>query len=669
MIEVQLPDGKTIEIDTDDPTAAASAAKKYLDGQYKQPDKYKAAAIEEDKKLNIRGQGVDPGYARRIMQGATFNAADEILAGLSTPFEMIKRGTWNPAEGYNYAKAREDLILDKARENTGALGTALEIGGGALSGSGLANAGMTAARALGSNPGLLARSLASAADAGLYGGLAGAMEGNGLAERASNAVTGGAMGAAIGGAAPTAISILGGMASPVISNIRARTNPEAFAKSQVARGVFESGKTPQQIADEVALAAQQGQGVYTMADAMGNPGQRLLSTVTRAPGIGRTNAVDFLDARQAGQGRRVTAALAEGFDAPVTANMARTALTTARNDAADVAYDALRSNAMPVNISNVVAKIDETLSPGITGIARPASSIADDSIEGALRKFRSSLTDGRSQQVDFQSLMRTRSELSDIISKAVRAGENNKARMLGQTLRELDKSMESASSGFRSANQAYAQGSRAIEAVDQGSLAAKRGRTEDILATYPKMTPPQQVGFRVGYADPLIEGAQGAAIGANKARPLINDAFQAEAAVIAPNNPVMQQRIGRENTMFETRAAAMGGSKTADNLADERAMGFDPSLVGHVLTGNWTGAIKSALASGGNAMTGNTPAVREEVAKILLQRGQTVSPKNMQAMLDEAVKRIEQVNAVARQLGRGAMAGLAVTPSATGTRR
>ena len=42
-----------------------------------------------------------------------------------------------------------------------------------------------------------------------------------------------------------------------------------------------------------------------MADAMGNAGQRMLSTVARAPGEGRTAVVQALDARQGDQGRRL----------------------------------------------------------------------------------------------------------------------------------------------------------------------------------------------------------------------------------------------------------------------------------------------------------------------------------------------------------------------------
>ena len=48
----------------------------------------------------------------------------------------------------------------------------------------------------------------------------------------------------------------------------------------------------------------------------------------------------------------------------------------------------------------------------------------------------------------------------------------------------------------------------------------------------------------------------------------------------------MQRPLGREMRMFETRNTALGGSKTADNLADADALAAEPSVVGHVLADN-----------------------------------------------------------------------------------
>jgi hypothetical protein len=99
--------------------------------------------------------------------------------------------------------------------------------------------------------------------------------------------------------------------------------PEELREAQIARALSEGKITPAQIEAELARAADEGQGVYTVADAMGNSGQRMLSTVTRSPGQARTDVVAALDSRQGDQGRRLSGALREGFDAPQTAEQTR----------------------------------------------------------------------------------------------------------------------------------------------------------------------------------------------------------------------------------------------------------------------------------------------------------------------------------------------------------
>ena len=633
-------------------TQLASTPQEAPKPEVPKPDKYQQAAIDERKGLPA---GTDAGLTRRLVHGATLGADNTIMAAAMTPLEMFKRGTFSPVEGYNYAKAREDLALGEARKNTGALGTGAEILGGVTSGAGLAQGGLTAARFLAPEAGLLARSGASAADAAGLGAFSGAMEGNGLAERGMNALKGFGIGGLLGGATPGALSLAGAAASPVISNIRARLNPTGFAQSQVARGVSESGMTPAQIADEIRTAANEGQGMFTAADAMGNAGQRMLSSTARAPGQARTDVVNFLDNRQAGQGRRISGALAEGFDSPQTAAQTEARLTAQRGADADAAYSAVRAGAGRTDVVPAINQIDRTIGTG------PGQTLqaANDSVEGALRPFRERLS--RVNPDDFEAVQRIRFDMADAAQNARQSGYGNRAREIGNAVRELDAAMEQASSGYRQANRNFAQASRDIEAVGLGRQAATRGRTEDIIPEFQAQSPAGQGAYRAGYVDPLIQQAQGAAFGVNKARPLINDAFAAEANAMAPGNALMQRRIGRENTMFQTRNAATGNSKTAENLADDAAMGVDPTLIGQVLTGNFSGALRSIIASGSNALSGNTPAVRQAVADILMTRGGNVNAAQFQRMIDQTVQRIQMMQRMARSMGRGAAGGLAVT--------
>lgn len=633
----------------------------------KQEDPYMKRAREEYAADKARGIPVEQGATRRALQGMTLGTADEILAAMTTPLEMIKRGTFNPVEGYRSAKAAEDVSLEEARKNSGVLGDIAEIGGGVMTGVGLGGAGLTAARALPATAGILPRMGASAADAAALGGISGFAEGSGLSDRLSGGLQGAALGGLIGGVAPAAISLGQQALNPIISNIRARLNPEAFARNQVARSVIESGQTPAGLADAVRQASDEGQGMFTLADAMGNAGQRMLATTARSPGLARTQVVDFLESRQAGQGRRIANILAEGFDSPQTAAQTEARLTAERTAAADRNYGLARQEAGSVDVTPAISEIDATLQPGVTRLLSPQTNIADDSVEGVLRRARSMLTDDRSQVSRFEEAFRVKMELDNLIDRA----SPTQQRVLIPVRNALDRQLEAASEPYAAARNQFRQQSQNIEAVGAGRTAATRGRSEDVIPEFRGLRSDQQAAYRSGYVDPLIEQAQGAAFGVNKARPLTSDAFMYESAAIAPmrTQPRMIRQVGRENTMFQTRNAATGNSKTVENLNDDAAMGIDPSMIGQILGGNFGGALRSAMSALSNGWNGNTAGVREEVARILLQRGQNMNPASIQRLLDETMRRIETVANIARQLGRGASGGLAVAPSATGARR
>ena len=57
------------------------------------------------------------------------DSGSRLASALTAPIEAYRHGT-GVLEGYRYAKAREDQLLDEARRNTGGLGTGAEILGG-----------------------------------------------------------------------------------------------------------------------------------------------------------------------------------------------------------------------------------------------------------------------------------------------------------------------------------------------------------------------------------------------------------------------------------------------------------------------------------------------------------------------------------------------------------
>jgi hypothetical protein len=678
--ELTGPDGGTYHVDAPDEGAALKAFGAFSGGKNAAPapDKYQQAAIDEQAKLKTAGADEGAGFTRRLAHGATLGADSTIMAGLTTPLEMVKHGTFSPKEGYNYAKAREDQIMGDARKNTGMLGDATEMLGGAVTGGGLAKAGVTATRFVAPEAGLAARSLASAADAGGIGAVSGFNEGNGIGERLTNAAKGLGTGVAIGGALPVAGAIASGVTAPIFANIKARVNPEGYANSQVARAVSESGQTPQQLGRAVEDANNAGQPM-TLADALGNPGQRMLSTVTRAPGEGRTQAVRFLNERQAGQGERVADILDEGLGTGNTARQTTDQLTArARTESAPLYREAL--DKQPVWNNRMQQFFDDpATAQGLKeGVAvQRLESLATgrkfDPNDYAITNFNEAGDPMISGVPNMRTINLIKKGWDQMLEKyrdptTGRLALDEKGRALDQVRRAFLQEVDGLNPAYGKARAAYAGPAQVREAVGVGGDAASRGRAADNIARFNALTDQSQQGFRAGYADKRIgkiESTPG--VGSNKVQPLTSQKAQQELEALSlhqgPTQPgqaaPMQQRLNREQTMFETRAQALGNSKTTENLADDAAMAVDPHLIGNIISGNWHGAMRNVLNAGHTALTGNTPAVREAVGRMLLDRG--VNPANLQAAIGQTVARIRFVQNLSRNVGRGAAGALAVS--------
>ncbi|WP_449411391.1 hypothetical protein [Methylobacterium komagatae] len=603
-------------------------------------DAEKAAGLPQD------------GVGRRFLQGASFNTADELLAAGMTIPNMIKHRTLDPREGYAYAKAKEDMRLEDARKESPILGGLGEALGGTVSGGALSKIGATAIPAATSwLGGVAGTAVGGAVDGAALGALSGFMDGED-GHRLEEAKNGALVGAGFGAGVPLALAAAKPVVAPIASNIAARVNPQGYAERQVGRALERSGQTADQVGNRIAQAAVEGQGEYRLLDALDYPGARLGAVVAKNPGEGRTQLREFLNDRQQGQSYRLSNALAEGLDAPETAQAASNRMTAARRQMDDEAFGAVRADANPVDVTPAVETIDATLRPGVTGELGLQNGIAYDSVEGALARARALLTDGRSQSVDFEVVQRARGDIADAVEKARRAGEGNKARLLRGVRDALDQQMEAASPGFRDAMGRSRAAANEVDAIETGRNAAQRGRSEDKIGAFEAMTPGEQAAFRAGYADPLIAKVQAAPEGANKARPFTSQAMQTELPAFAAEGrgDQLMRQIQRENEMFTNRNEALGSSKTAENLADNADTGLDAGLVMKLLGGSFVGATRDALMRGAAALNGNTEAVRREMARLLME-----GDRNRAVTM---LVRLGQQNTRRSDIGQGVFRGL-----------
>lgn len=580
-------------------------------------------------------------FVDEMLFGLPGKAAAGMNALVRAPFTDKTIG-----EEYDSLRSQYKAGREKYAEENPVANTAASIGGAVYGGAATGNLALKGAQAVA--PGLVSRLGGSfagkiAGDAALGAGQGAATAYGHDEDMGTGALVGGAAGAvarpvmALGG---SALNSVGGMLG-LGNNSRART--------ALAEALARSGKSADDVVDDLTRAAADGQDVYTVADSLGNSGQRMLSGVVRSPGDERAAVVEALQRRQAGQGRRLQMALEEGFGNPQTQAQTEAALTALRSADADVNYGAARQAAGTVDPTAAIAKADDFLSPGGAGI--PTSPLPDDSVESTVRRARGMLTDGQNIVSDFDTAFRTKVELDSMIERA----NPTVQRQLIPIRNELDKALETASQPYAQARNTFRQHSQDIEAANIGRQAAKAGRVEDNLDTFAKLTrPEQQASFRAGYVDPQIAQIQNAAGPmTNRARPLVTDATMAEFPAFAQPGkaPQLMDRINREQRMFETSAQALGGSRTADNLADiVDVQSFDPSMLGALATGNFKGAALQALTRSIQGVQGRNSQTRDLIAKALM----TSSPQSARTVLDNAVKQgqisTEVRNAVVRAL-------------------
>ncbi|MFI3905660.1 hypothetical protein [Ochrobactrum sp. S1502_03] len=576
----------------------------------------------------------------------TFGFSDEIAAGLGTGFGMLG--------DYDQELARQRGIDASDSENRFGYRLGGQLAGGVTSGVGLAKNGLSlGANAINNGAGLGKVALASGIEGAGLGGLHGFGSGEGVEGRIGSGTVGAIGGGIIGAAAPVAIAGASGFAKPYIAQVGAMFNPDKYASRAIGEGLRRSGNTADDIAAMITGARADGQGMFTVADAMGNSGQRMLSTAARNPNGMRQVIAETLDARQAGQGRRIANALSEGFDAADTAAQRAARLTAERSTQAAQNYGAARAGSGAVDPTAAINAADDFLTPGASKVFNPGNNIADDSIEAAVRRARGYLTDGNSVLTDFNAAFRAKMELDSMIEGAKPAVQSQ----LIPIRNALDGALEKASPYYANARNTFRQQSKAIDAIETGRTAATRGRYEDTIPTFNAMSPEEQAAFRAGYSDPLIAQTQGAAIGVNKARPLINDATNAEfPAFAAPGKSAqLQNRIARENTMFETRNAALGGSKTADNLADAADMGrYDTGILSTLAQGRPFAAAAQGVASLLNAGRGQPQSVTERIAKAMMETDPDIARTLLEGstwQLTKSEAYIALVNAISGNMG------------------
>jgi len=578
-----------------------------------------------------------PVAARGAIDMATFGTADELAALMASTGGMVPDLTFNNA----LSQARAQIASDV--ENYPGARIAGQVVGGLATGLALGGPLDDMIRAFlprltGSAP--AARIGRGAVAGGIEGTAYGLGSGEGVAGRLAEGVEGGVMGAAAGGLVPGAIEAANLAVLRPIGGALGVGN-ERRASNALLRTLEDAGATPDEIATSLRQAAGEGQTPFTIADVLGLPGRRTLAGTTTLPGPARVLAESVLEPRQVSQTERLAQFVNEALQSGNTRAQAEAAARVTRGAGADINYGSARASAQPVDVRGVIGMIDERIGP------MADTTIQGEGLDAVLDRFRRRMvgtvtTDGEdlpAQLSDLSRLGRLYSEMNDAADAASLAGRSFEARQIRDVRRSLGEALEQASPDWRAANAEFAAASRVVDAPLAGESSAVRTvRSADVADRFadierqinaiPGLTDAQRSqfieearqGFRIGYANRDLTNIEAAGDARNMAKALfLSDRQRANYGLLATDPELFFRRVGREDVMSQTRGAALGGSQTSANLADQAMVeGGDIDLIANLATGR-VGAAGGQIAGRVlQAARGGNEETREMIARALL---------------------------------------------------
>lgn len=497
-----------------------------------------------------------------------------------------------------------------------------------------------------------------------FGAAAGAGEGVDATDRASRALVGGGLGAAIGGVAPAAIEGVtrgvGLVASQPANLIRGAVNPQGSAERAVGRAYREAVDTDplavQRLSQNELAASQAAGGPATVLDTLGGEGRNLARSSANLSGGARDTLNRTLDERFETQAQRFTTWLNNTFHYP-------------NAEAQQRAIDQVERTVNRANYRQAYQVGDRPLwspeleqlagSDVVQGAARRAvSTVKDRAISDGYGGFNSALTvtqDGRllmqrgaggpPTYPNLQFWDQVRREVSNEASKAQRSGAAEDAARLGNLSRQMNAALDNLVPEYSVARQGAARFFGAENALEAGQVFVTQNfnnaQTRQALA---RMSPNERQLFQDGFVSRYVEMVNGVSDRADIVRRIYNSPAAREKIEIALGRQratELEAMIRVETIMQQGLRAVQGNSTTAMQIAGLGMagagaggfLGFDPT----------TSGLATALATAGKR--GIDARVAQRVAELLTSNDPTVLNRGVR-MLANNHRLMEALRAV-----------------------
>lgn len=579
------------------------------------------------------------------LQGLTFGFGDELAGGVAGALEFLRGG--DPASAYRGVRDQVRGTADQYQQD-------FPIGGPVTQGA----AGMALTPFLSS--GKAVGTVNQMLQAGRSGAITGAVSGAGdstaetplgvLADSATSAVVGGALGPATTGAA----KVLGAVGNQVGQRVN-RFAPR-YAQEKVAEALARDAANPEAVVAKTARRMQRLGSEATVADAGGQNTRQLLDTVATLPGKTKQAVEQVIHNRQATRADRLME------------NANRILSVNGRNftDTVDSLIETRARNAGPLYqaLQDVKVRLDaETVdllnrAKGVDAEAR-RNFLRETGIEmPPLHTFK------EGQYLPFNLLDSLKKTLYDAAQSEKKNLKNHAAATLNDVRTKLIDKLDEQSpkiggkSVYKMALDEFASKSELIDAAEIGRR-AMRGDINDLQGAIRGMSASEIDAFRIGAVEALrektgTESGQTALLKMwkepatqERLRVVFGDGYRKfAAAVAAERNLKPLEQVGRGS---QTAARQAGMADIDLNAASNAAAS--------VATGNPLGMIGGVMNLARSVRTPEP--VRDEMGALLLSR----NPNDVRALQD-VMRRVN--SARAQQAAASGLLGGQVGASASG---
>lgn len=565
-------------------------------------------------------------------------ANNMVTFGIAKPLNAAGIATIETLRGKPFGDTYDKVMAQQnADENAGqeahpyAAGTGDIVG--AMASLGLAPANATA-QTVSKARQLLNTSLINAGTGSIIGGVNSVGNAQGNASDRLNAGINGAIGGGIMGAIlPSAFTGLAKTGNALLSPLKTAFTPAVDrALGKISQNLVRDKITPDELAANLQNIGTQG----SIADAAGENVLGLGGTIARSPGDGRTIANEFIQNRAAGAPTRINSAIDVGLgNGDYQSSIDN--LINQRQQAAQPLYQ--KAFAENQNVQH--PDIDRVLQTpaGQTALRDAATKMQNDMTlmgvndpelveQAKLAGIYQPGNGGIASGLKMRTLDYVKRSLDDQIGTAIRAGQNDNARILQGLKNKLVNGMDAADSTatngnpglYSQARAAYSEPSQSLNALELGRKFINNDPEANIAAIN-DLSPQDQAFFRIGAARALKDKVNATPDGADAAKRIFGSPDKRATLQSAfPDQSSFddfQKAMANEMLFARNKQTMIGNSPTQSRQADAADAGITPGDLLEAAGGNFKGLALNFARGALSRAQGITPQVSQELGSKL----------------------------------------------------